>query len=48
MLNAFRVMLLVFLAIAFLGCISGNKDEARNCKLIFAVSGVLFLLSYLA
>lgn len=47
MLTAFRVMLLVFLAISFLGCISGNKDEERNCKLIFAISGVLFLLSFL-
>ena len=47
MLTTFRVMLLVFLAIAFFGCIGGNKDDMRNCRLFFGVAGVLFVLSYL-
>lgn len=47
MLTAFRVILLVFLAIAFFGCIAGSKDEPRNCRLFFGVAGVLFVLSYL-
>lgn len=47
MLIAFRVMLLVFLAIAFFGCIGGNENDKRNCRLVFGVAGVLFVLSYL-
>lgn len=47
MLTAFRVMLLVFLAIAFFGCIAGSKEEQRTCRLVFGASGILFVLSYL-
>ncbi len=48
MLTAFRVILLVCLGLDFLGCVTGNKDEQRNCLLFFGVAGALFILSYLA
>lgn len=47
MLTVFRVTLLMFLSIDFLGCIGGNKEEQRNCLLFFGIAGVLFLLSFL-
>lgn len=42
----FRIILLVALAISFIGGIAGNQAEKRDCRWLFGCSGMLFLLSF--
>lgn len=46
MMNAFRVILLVTLAISYIGGIAGRQDEKKDCVTLFGCSGGLFLLSF--
>jgi hypothetical protein len=47
MMTAFRVILLFCLALAFIGNVAGGKEDQRNCRPLFTISGVLFILSFL-
>ncbi len=47
MLTAFRVILLICLALAFVGGVAGNREDQRNCKFFFIASGALLLVSFL-
>lgn len=46
MITAFRVILLVSIALSALGSIAGGKEDKKPCLFNFAVSGGLFLLSF--
>lgn len=45
---AFRILLLVVLAISAFGSIGGNREEQRTMMKLFGLAGALFLLSIIA
>lgn len=45
---AFRILLLVVLAISTIGYIGGNREDQRTMMKFFGLAGALFLLSIIA
>lgn len=44
----FRILLLAVLVVSAIGSIGGNREDQRTSMKLFALSGVLFLLSIVA
>lgn len=42
---AFRVLLLVVLAVSAIGLVGGNREDQRTMMKLFGLAGTLFLLS---
>lgn len=45
---AFKVLLLVVMAVSAIGFIGGNREDQRTMMKLFGLAGVLFLLSTIA